>query len=207
MIRSLTDLLTDLIPQLKNSDTSVNELLEAFHERGIGVVLFIFALPMALPVPVPPGINVLLATPLLLLTAQQALGRHKIWMPQKIRRKTVSTAKLKKTITAAVPFIKKIEFFIRPRLAFITQDGPSRLTGLLGFIMALSVCVPLPLTNTVPSFGIALMAIGVTMRDGLAVITGAVIGMAWVTMLVGALLYFGPEAFDIIKQTIKSVIL
>lgn len=206
MIRSLSDLLADLTPRLTNEHTAISELLEAFHERGIGALLFFFALPMAMPLPVPPGINVILATPLLLLTIQQAMGRHKVWMPQKIQKKTLSTQKLKHMIGAAIPLMQKIEILIKPRLGFITQDGPSRLVGVLGFIMALSVCIPLPLTNTVPSFGIALMAIGVIMRDGLAVIAGALIGMAWVAMLCGAVLYFGPEAFDIIKETIKSLL-
>jgi hypothetical protein len=49
--------------------------------------------------------------------------------------------------------------------------------------MALMVCVPLPLTNTVPSLGIACMAIGVVMRDGLAVIAGAIIGLVWIFLL------------------------
>lgn len=205
-VRSLSELLEDFSSQLPQHKTSVDDIIEAFHERGIGMLLFFFALPMAMPLPVPPGINVLLASPLLLLTTQQFLGRHTVWMPHKIRRKTVSSQKLKKTINSLLPLLTKLELLIRPRWGFITYDGPSRLIGLLGLIMALSVCIPVPLTNTVPSFGIALMAIGVIMRDGLAVIIGALIGTAWVALLVGSVLYFGPEAFEIIKDTIKSFI-
>ena len=70
--------------------------------------------------------------------------------------------------------------------------------------MALTVCIPVPLTNTVPSFGIALMSLGGIMRDGLMTLTGALIGIAWVSMLVITALVFGPEAVDIIKDVIKS---
>jgi hypothetical protein len=184
--------------------TSIKTILELFHERGFGVLLLFFAAPMALPIPVPPGINVLLASPLLLLTAQQAMGRHTIWMPKKIKNKNMSTKKLKNVMGETAKWLAKIEILIKPRLGFITQGAASKIVGTLGFIMALSVCVPVPLTNTVPSFGIALMAIGVSMRDGAAVIAGAIIGIAWVTMLAGCIIIFGPEAFDIIKNTIRS---
>ncbi|MEC4678159.1 MAG: exopolysaccharide biosynthesis protein, partial [Nitrospirota bacterium] len=80
----------------------------------------------------------------------------------------------------------------------------SKIIGLLGFLMALSVLFPVPLTNTVPSFGIVLMAIGILMRDGLSVLVGAIIGTAWVIMLVSVILIFGPEGVDLIKETIKS---
>ena len=103
--------------------------------------------------------------------------------------------------------MKRIEILLRPRLGFLTRDGASRLFGILGVIMALTVCIPVPLTNTVPSLGIALMSVGFMMRDGLAVLAGALIGTAWVCMLAVAVLFFGPEAFDIVKETIKSIII
>ncbi len=74
--------------------------------------------------------------------------------------------------------------------------------GILGLFMALSVCVPLPFTNTVPSFGIALMALGVIMRDGLAVIAGAFIGTLWVLIIFSAILFLGVEGIAFIKETL-----
>ena len=88
---------------------------------------------------------------------------------------------------------------------FITQGVFSNIIGAMGFIMALAVSIPLPLTNTVPAFGIALMSVGVLMRDGLAVIAGALIGLAWVTLLTVFMIYFGTEGIDMIKEFIKSL--
>lgn len=80
----------------------------------------------------------------------------------------------------------------------------SHLIGVFGLIMALTICVPLPLTNTVPSIGIAVMAIGVLSRDGLAVIAGAAVGMVWVVILALALIFLGTEGIDFVKDTIKG---
>lgn len=205
-VRSLSELLADLKNDLRNDSVSIGDLIEALHERGIAMLLLILAMPMALPIPVPPGINVLLATPLVLLTAQQALGSHTIWLPEKIKRKSFDGHKLRNTIDGAIPWMKRLEIIVRPRLGWITQDGASRFFGFLGVLMALTVCIPVPLTNTVPSFGIALMSVGFIMRDGLAVLAGGLIGTAWLIILGSCIIIFGPEAFDIIKEAIKSVL-
>lgn len=201
--RSLSDLLLDLKAYTTPEGITVKTLLDAFHERGFGFFLFLFALPAALPVPAF-GINTVIALPLLLLTAQQAMGRHSVWVPIKWHHKTLSEVRVDGFITAATPWIKRLEFFIRPRLEFMTQGHISKLIGIFGFVMALAVAVPLPLTNTVPSFGIAMMAIGVLMRDGLAVIGGAMIGMIWITLLLGFVIIYGPEGFDVAKEFIKG---
>lgn len=181
--RHINEILDEAIAQIKTETTTIGGFMDALHERGFGIFLFLFALPMALPLPVPPGINILFSTPLLFLTFQQIYGAHSPWLPQFIRRRTLTRAWLGKTITQSKPWLARLSFFIKPRLAPVTHGRIAHLTGLFGFIFALSICVPLPFTNTVPSFAIALMAVGVLMRDGLAVIAGMVIGSAWITLL------------------------
>ncbi len=205
-IRSLSTLLEDVRTHMGGkTDIYLSDLLDEFHERGFGFFLFLFALPAALPLPAV-GIGTLLALPLIFLTAQQALGRHTLWLPEKLQKRAVSAEQLTGFIEAAQPWIKRLEFFIRPRLGFITQRPFSYIAGAAGFIMALSVLFPVPLTNTVPSMGIALMAIGVLMRDGLAVLAGMTIGLIWVGLLIFAVITFGPEGLDWVKETVKSIV-
>jgi len=181
----------------------MSDLLEALHERGFGFLLFIFALPAAIPLP-GLGVNIIIALPLLFLTAQQAMGRQSIWIPASIKHKSISRETFNGMVDKSLPLVKRIEFFVRPRLGFITDGVFSVFIGILGLVMALSICVPLPLTNTVPAFGIALMAVGVIMRDGLAVIAGAMIGTAWVFMIFFVIIFFGMEGVDLVKETIKG---
>lgn len=201
--RPISQVLIELKDQVPEEKVCTFDLLEALHERGFGFLLFIFALPAALPLP-GLGINVVVALPLVFLTAQQAMGRHSIWIPEKMKYKSIDRTTFEGIVDKALPFVKKIEFFVRPRLGFITQGVFSVLIGILGLIMALSICVPLPLTNTVPAFGIALMAVGVIMRDGLAVIAGALIGTAWVLMIFFVIIFLGAEGVDLVKETIKG---
>lgn len=205
LIRTLSELLLDVRAQLTGERVTVGALLDAFHERGFGFFLFLFALPAAVPLP-GLGINLVIAVPLLALTLQQMLGREKVWLPARVVARELDTAFVDKIINAALPWTHRLERLVRPRLGVITQGVSSLVIGMLGFVMACSVLLPVPLTNTVPSMGIALMAIGVLMRDGLAVIAGALLGVGWIAMLVGVVVVFGVEGIEVLKQTIKSLI-
>lgn len=185
--RKLSELIEDTIEEFgkREEDTiEFRDIIAAFHERGFGMLLLILASPMALPLPVPPGVNVLMASPLMLLTSQQLYGAKSPWLPETLLKRQIKREMFEKTMRMILPWIQKIEYMTKARLGFITHGIFSHLIGLCGLLMALSVCVPLPLTNSVPSLGIALMSVGVLMRDGLAVITGMVIGLSWITMLI-----------------------
>lgn len=199
----ISQVLIDLKAQLPAEKVCTFDILEALQSRGFGFLLLLFALPAAIPLP-GLGVNLIIAAPLLFLTAQQAVGRKNLWIPEKMKYKSISRARFEAMLEAALPYITKLEFFIRPRIGILTQGVFANLIGCAGLIMALSICVPLPLTNTVPAAGIALMAVGVIMRDGLAVIAGALLGLAWVALLAYILIFIGTEGLDLIKETIKS---
>ena len=58
------------------------DLLAGLGERAFGALLLVFALPNCLPVPALPGLSTLMALPLVLLSAQLALGRRQPWLPR-----------------------------------------------------------------------------------------------------------------------------
>jgi len=204
-MRSISDILKSIETACSGETISLNDLIETFHERGFGFFLFIFALPAAIPLPAI-GVGTVLGIPLVFLTFQQALGRRSIWFPQKLKQKAMKRESVIAMIDRALPWTARIEKFVKPRLEFVTRGVFLRVIGICGFIMALSVCVPLPLTNTVPAFGIALMSVGILMRDGLAVLAGVIIGMVWIFILYGLLLFVGLEGVDLMKETIKGAI-
>ena len=186
------------------SSIKVGEIIDDFKEQGTSLLLFLFALPAALPLPAL-GINFIIAMPLLFLTAQQTIQNKNLWFPRNIKEREISCERFTNFLEKSIPYVEKIEIFSKPRLHFITSGIARNMIGFCGLIMALSVCVPLPFTNTVPSFGIALMALGILMRDGLAVLAGALIGIGWVCALCYFIYFFGMEGIDIMKDMIKSL--
>lgn len=202
MLRSISEVFTDLEESLTGERIEFGAILESLREQGYGFPLLIFSAPMALPVPTPPGINILLAIPLMILSAQQAVGQRTIWFPAWVKRKSIKRETLGLLIRATVPWFRRIEKLVKPRMEFATQGIFSHLIGLIGLIMALMVCVPIPMTNTIPSLGIALMAIGVIMRDGLCVTLGAIISFIWAIILTAIIGYLGVKGIDFAKDMI-----
>lgn len=202
---SLTSLLADLKsatpPDAKR--TQLRTIINTFEERGFAVILFFLALPAALPIPAL-GINMIIALPIILLTLQQLIGRHRIWLPEKVKKRTLKTSHLHGFIDKSMPLIRLIEKLISPRLRFMCS---SKLTPVIGFfcsIFAASITLPVPLTNTVPAAAIALTSIGIIMADGLAVIAGIIVGVLWISLLTYAILFFGMEGIELIKEGIKA---
>ena len=202
--RSLSQVLCDLQDSFSNQDViSIKDIVETFKARGFGFFIFLFALPAALPLPAV-GIGTILALPLLFLTAQHAFGRKTLWLPTWLESKQVTKERLNNFVTTSLPWMNRLEYIIKPRLHAITEGLSARLFSIFGFIMAISVLFPLPLTNTIPALGVALIGIGMMMRDGLAIIAGTFIGMAWITLLVWAIIFLGPEGFEFIKGLIGA---
>ncbi len=181
--RHINEILQEIVTNESIINGRLGDLIDALHERGFGVLVFLFALPMALPLPVPPGINLLFALPLLLLTLQQSYGAKRPWLPKQLRQKNFNSEKMKSMLLKAEPWLDRLSILIRPRLGWMTQGTISKLIGVFGFLFALCICIPIPLTNTVPSFAILLMAMGILMRDGLAVLAGMMIGSLWIMLL------------------------
>ncbi len=198
-IRSLSQLIIDLKDGFTGERVTIDHILEGFHERGFGFLLFVFALPPALPFPAP-GLGTIVAPALFFLTLQQIAGRHTVWLPGRVRRMSFDRKTISSLLDQGIPWIRRIEILARPRFGNLTRGFPSRLIGVAGFIMSLSIMLPIPLTNTVPGVGIVLMSVGVMMRDGLSVVAGAIIGLGWIAMTVVVVTFFGTEAVTMLRN-------
>ena len=70
--------------------------------------------------------------------------------------------------------------------------------GLLAFVPALILFLPVPFGTTVPAIAMAILAPVVLERDGLAVVVGALVGLAGTAMVSGMI-------FSVIKAVLYLV--
>lgn len=190
--RSLSDLMIDLKTRFEGQDVSLSAILEAFHERGFGFFLLIMGLFCIIPVPTF-GLKSLVCLPMAILTLQQALGRHTLWMPEIFKNKVVRKDIFAAFIEHGLKWTAKLETIAKPRMPSMTQGISSHLIGITGTFMIACIIVPLPFTNTVPAIGVILMSVGVLVRDGLAVLIGMILGTVYSAAWFGAFLYFGQK--------------
>ena len=94
-------------------------------------------------------------------------------------------------VSYVVKYLSKIEAYLKPRWAFLTAGFMDRVIGIYMTFLTIVLLVPVPFGNALPSFGMAIMAAGLLEEDGLAIIVGALIGLAgtvYVIAVVGGLL-------------------
>lgn len=158
------------IAATRRKTVAVSDVLEAFGDRAFGALMFVFAAPLALPMP--PGASAILGAPLLFITAQWMVGRKTLWLPKIVSERTMSRSDFAVLLEKVTPFLAWLEGHLRRRLSFLYGRVFDRLTGLMCLVLALIVFLPIPFGNMLPSFALAVFGLGLAERDGVAALVG-----------------------------------
>lgn len=175
--RATSEVLEETVDNHTADDISLGELMRVLQERGFGLLMLVLVLPNCVPIPIPPGFSTILSVPLLFLALQMLVGKEVPWLPEWLKRKTIKRATLALMVAKIAPRLKVVERLLRPRFTFFESNLGERLIGFFWLIFALSIAVPLPMTNFVPGVGIMLMSLGLLSRDGLVILIGIVVGV------------------------------
>jgi hypothetical protein len=182
--RRISTLLTALSERAKGERVSFGDMLDAFDARAYGPLIVLFAAPNVLPVALP-GISAVLGIPLILLTGQLMIGQRRPWLPGFLRRRSLARTSFQSLVARIAPRLHRIEQMIRPRLLPMTGTLGKRLIGGAGLVLAIVVFLPVPFGNSLPGLALVLMAVGVLSRDGVAVLAGALVGVAGLVVVSG----------------------
>lgn len=202
--------LLDLLEKLDGRDCTIGELMELIGDRGFGLMLLVLALPAALPIPAP-GYATPFGVLMVVLGAQMIMGRSSPYIPEFFAKRTVKHGVLRFSIQNGHVPLKVVEFLIRPRLRKLTHNRAFRSAiGLIIVMMACFMSLPIPLTNTAPSFVIFVMAAGLLKEDGLLLLAGILLAPVAASIAGGALYVaatMGPEAVETtLKPMIKGIL-
>ena len=155
----------------KRDQVRVGDLIDEVEaEEGPGPVLFVLTLPILLPMP--PGVSMLLALPLLMVAPQIIVGRRELWVPRALAERTIEREKLAKLVRRILPPLTRAERLVRPRLQALTGRIGASLVGVAATVIAIVLVLPIPAANLVPSLALILFSLGLTRRDGLFVLAG-----------------------------------
>ena len=183
---------------------SLRAIMDRLDERAFGAMLFVLALPCCIPfLYLVPQI---VSLPMMALAFQMAIGREEPWLPAKLADRKIDKEGLANTAGGGRKWFGWIEAIARPRLTFLTGKGPERVIGAVLCIFCASILVPLPMTNTVPGFAVALASFGLIQRDGLLVLGGLILGALWVGALVFSAAYLLSLGMSITPENIKSLL-
>lgn len=174
----VSDILRNFIAAHQETGVTIRDMVHYFGDRAFGFLLLVFALICIIPLPIP-GIHMFLSLPLFYLSIQQMAGRREIWFPEKVLNYRLPQKAISDVGTKTVPWIEKIENITERRMVFLTDPWFFRLFGAVAFYITAFIAIPLPLTNLVPAVGVAIMSVGILVKDGFAMVVGAAIGIIW----------------------------
>ena len=167
-------------------EISVDHILERVGDHeGLAPVVCVLTLPVLLPLP--PWFSIVLALPLLIAAPQMMLGRKTLWLPHRLRCRSMGRETVQKGVRRILPWVQRLERVVRPRFSFLTGRIGAALAGAVCTLMAVLLVLPLPFANLLPALTVLLMSFGVTRRDGLAVVAGCGLLAAAVTAVVWGL--------------------
>ncbi len=162
---------------------SIGEIVAGLGDRGIGVLMAVFAIPNIFPSTVPFG-NVLTGLPVILFAVQLLLGTEHTILPAILARQTVSVRLLKQAAPRAAALLARIENLLKPRLDFMSTSRAERLIGVFCMALSIMTTLPIPFGHQLPALAIALIGLGLIERDGLAMLAGVLLGAAGLVALV-----------------------
>jgi len=199
--RRLSDILQEIAdaPAPPEARISLGHLIEGFGNRAFGALLFIFSMPVALPIAIP-GISAVLGAPLLFLSWQLMFGRDQPWLPEVMRSRSFRRADFARMLQRVLPYIQRVERLIGPRLIWLTNRRGEQVIGLLAFTLSVILFLPIPFGNTVPALAIAVLALAVLERDGIAAILGSLIGVAGIAIVSGVVVVLMKGALFILQS-------
>lgn len=183
---------------------SLGEFSHQLGERAFGILLFALAIPVCMPFLY--GIPQLVALPMMAIALQMAAGRPEPWMPKTFRDRLLDKTGLERTARWARKWFAWIEAIARPRLTFLSGPTAERLVGGIFVIFCASILVPLPATNTTPGIAVVLASMGLITRDGLLVLAGLILGLAWITLLLVGFIFFGAAFLDLFKEFVLNLV-
>ncbi|MFQ4137113.1 exopolysaccharide biosynthesis protein [Nodosilinea sp. PGN35] len=193
MARLSTELNRYFFEEVTTPQVSLKEILTLAGERTFGFLFVVLALPSALPIPAP-GYSTPFGIVIFLLALQLIAGRTRLWMPEGWNHRQFDLVSVQKIVKAGTPWLRRLEAISRPRLTFVCTTLPGRtVIGIAIALMAISMMLPIPLTNTLPAIGIFVTGFGLLDDDG-AISLGGLVLCLMGGILTTLILTFGYEA-------------
>ncbi|MBU8538498.1 exopolysaccharide biosynthesis protein [Falsiroseomonas tokyonensis] len=172
----VSELVTRIAQDWPTERLTLGELMEALGARGYGVLIVLFALPNLLPIYIP-GLSPIFGFPLMIICAQLAYGLPTPKLPKLLTRRSMRRADLRLITEKALPWLRRVERYVKPRPSWITSRAGERLIGAYGVWLCCIVVVPLPFTNGPPSLACLIMAMGLMEEDSRTILGGAAFGI------------------------------
>lgn len=179
--------LRTLVRSLPRDGITLSDLIHSVGQEGLLILSALLTLVFLIPVSIP-GVSTVFGAAILLIGISRLIGRD-LWIPAKLKHRTIRTKKLRPLLRKALTWLHKIEKVSRPnRIRWLVANGVvDRINSLALILGAVLLMMPfglIPFSNTVPAVALLFFSIGLLQRDGVCVLLGHISNVA-------TIIYFG----------------
>lgn len=164
---SISYLLQHLVKTHPKGLLTYKTLVKTMGEQAYGLIIILFALPNALPISALPGISLIFGFPIIFIAVHIIIGRPSLWLPEVLARQRIDAEKLAEIVHRTIPYLKRIEFLLKPRWQFFSSPLVERLHGIVLLGLGLLLLLPIPFSNFLLALLIILFGLGLSEKDGL----------------------------------------
>ncbi len=176
------------------AQVSIGDVVDQLGASSLGLILLILTIPAIIPIPGPIGI--ILGSCLALVAVQVVAGAKRVWLPGWLRSCNLPTRFVTAAIARIVPWLERFERRLSPRRWMMLSGRVARpFLGLAILAMAVIITLPIPSGNVLPVVALAMLALALLERDGVAVLLA--LGMSLVAIVwTGLLVMFGVQIVE-----------
>ncbi|WP_430912802.1 exopolysaccharide biosynthesis protein [Methylobacterium sp. sgz302541] len=163
---------------------TVGDVVAVLKDRAFALLVVLLGLPNCLPMP--PPIPLLCGLLLLLVAVQIVAGMSTPWLPRALLSRSIARADVERAVNRAVPLLRRLERWSRPRLSIFETALGMRGVGLILLTLSMALIVAAPVVGQIPlGLAVCLVGLGLVERDGVVVLAGLAIGTVGVALNAG----------------------
>lgn len=183
---TLTGVLSQMCNSTEGAKVTFADILQALDQRSYGPILLLPALIAVAPTGAIPGMSIVTGSIIFAVALQLFLGRQSPWLPDRFASFSFSRDRLVGIIEKSTVYTEWVDKILQPRLTVLVSFPANRIVALVCMVMALTMfpLALLPFAVAIPGTSIALLALGLTARDGLVVVLGLMCSAAALAILV-----------------------
>lgn len=172
-----SQILQSIVDNCADGTITIRDFTSMMGDRAFALVILVFSLPNSLPIPGIPGFSTITGLPIMFVSMQMLLGRDVIWLPQWVAIKEFKTQTIKKVLAKAIPYVVRIEKYLKPRWSIVLSPVGECLVGFCILMLTFILILPIPGGNFLPGLSITILALSFLEKDGLWTACGVVISI------------------------------
>jgi hypothetical protein len=201
---SLAEKMQAAIDRLPPGGVTLVEIRDLIGREGMMLMTAFLTIIFLVPISIP-GVSTVFGGAILLLSFSRLLNRP-VWLPERLKRRPVSSEKLRAGMERGMRWFRRFERISRPRRMRRLASGRvaaiiNNTALILGAILLMAPFGLIPFSNTLPAVAILFFAIGFLQRDGGCILLGHLMNIA--TFVYFAVLIGGGAA--VIQRGIEKV--